>query len=171
VLINIEVFTVKESIKHPLDGKTLTVLTRLFTITILRPTVGTGSVTPPPTTPLVIITISVVIGPWPCALVPAVNAALVEYVGAFNSGAVSTTNVVPVPVCDAIDVAFPDEVITPVRLALVVTLLAVKAVAVPVIFVPTRAVGVPRAGVTRIGFVALAKTPVPVPVYSAKVEW
>lgn len=77
-------------------------------------------------------------------------------------GAVETTNVVPVPVCDAIAVAFPDEVITPVKLALVVTLLEVKAVAVPVMFVPTNADGVPRAGVTSVGLVERTLLPEPV---------
>ena len=45
----------------------------------------------------------------------------------------------------AIDVVFPTEVTSPARLALVVTLPAVKPEAVPVIFVPTKAMGVPRA--------------------------
>ena len=49
------------------------------------------------------------------------------------------------------EVALPDEVIAPVRLALVVTLPAVKPDAVPVMFVPTKAVGVPSAGVTKVG--------------------
>ena len=66
--------------------------------------------------------------------------------------------------------ALPTEVASPVKLALVVTLLAVKAVAVPLMLVPTNALGVPRSGVTRVGLVALTKTPVPVPVYSAEVE-
>lgn len=67
-------------------------------------------------------------------------------------------------------VALPTEVIGQVRLALVVTLLAVKAVAVPEMFVPTSAVGVPSAGVTSVGDVARTNTPVPVHVYSAAVE-
>lgn len=37
--------------------------------------------------------------------------------GAINVGPLSTTNVVPVPVCEAMAVAFPVEVIGPVRLA------------------------------------------------------
>ena len=67
-------------------------------------------------------------------------------------------------------VVLPTEVIGPVKFALVVTLLAVKAVAVPEMFVPTKAVGVPSAGVTSVGEVARTNTPVPVPVYSAAVE-
>jgi len=59
-------------------------------------------------------------------------------------------------------VALPTLVTGPVRLALVVTLLAVKAVAVPVIFVPTNADGVPNAGVTRVGDVANTTDPDPV---------
>ena len=55
----------------------------------------------------------------------------------------------------------PTEVIMPVRLAFVVTLLAVKALAVPVMFVPTRVDGVPRFGVVNIGEVVYATTPVP----------
>ena len=41
-------------------------------------------------------------------------------VGVTNVGEVSTTNFVPVPVCEAIDVAFPALVIGPVKLAFVV---------------------------------------------------
>lgn len=63
---------------------------------------------------------------------------------------------------DPKDVAFPTEVTAPVKLALVVTLPAVKPAAVPVIFVPIRAEGVPNAGVTRVGEVARTLLPVPV---------
>jgi hypothetical protein len=62
------------------------------------------------------------------------------------------------------DAAFPTEVTIPVRLALVVTLLAVKAVAVPVMFVPTNADGVPSAGVTRVGLFDSTTFVVPVEV-------
>ena len=41
----------------------------------------------------------------------------------------------------------------------------------PVRLVATPDVGVPNIGVTRVGLVALTKTPEPVPVYSAAVEW
>jgi len=65
--------------------------------------------------------------------------------------------------------ALPTEVTSPVKLALVVTLLAVNAVAVPVMFVPTKADGVPKLGVTRVGLFdnttlvvpVLVVTPVP----------
>jgi hypothetical protein len=60
------------------------------------------------------------------------------------------------------DVALPTEVTAPVKLALVVTLPAVKPAAVPVMFVPTKALGVPRAGVTSVGELANTKAPVPV---------
>ena len=60
------------------------------------------------------------------------------------------------------DVALPTDVTAPVRLALVVTLPAVKPEAVPVILVPTRAEGVPRAGVTKVGELANTKAPEPV---------
>jgi hypothetical protein len=60
------------------------------------------------------------------------------------------------------DDALPTEVTAPVKLALVVTLPAVKPEAVPVMFVPTKADGVPRAGVTRVGLVAKTADPVPV---------
>jgi len=63
-------------------------------------------------------------------------------------------------------VALPTEVTSPVRLAFVVTLPAVKPAAVPVMFVPTKADGVPRAGVTSVGL--LAKTAEPVPVSSVR---
>ncbi len=77
-------------------------------------------------------------------------------------GAALITNVVPVPVWDAIEVAFPELVIGPVRFALVVTLPTVRLAAVPVILVPTRAVGVPKAGVTNVGLVAKTNAPEPV---------
>ena len=63
---------------------------------------------------------------------------------------------------DPRDVTLPTEVTAPVRLALVVTLPAVRPAAVPVMFVPTRAEGVPRFGVTNVGLVANTKAPVPV---------
>ena len=47
--------------------------------------------------------------------------------GVINVGLVSTTNVVPVPVFDAIEVAFPTEVIGPVKFAFVVTVEALVA--------------------------------------------
>jgi hypothetical protein len=63
---------------------------------------------------------------------------------------------------DPKEVALPTEVTAPVKLALVVTLPAVKPEAVPVMFVPTKADGVPKAGVTRVGLVANTKAPDPV---------
>ena len=62
------------------------------------------------------------------------------------------------------DVAFPTEVIAPVKFALVITLPAVSPAAVPVIFVPTKAEGVPSAGVTNVGLVDRTTEPVPVDV-------
>ena len=69
-------------------------------------------------------------------------------------------------------VALPVEVTSPVKLALVVTVLAkvavaafppmLSAAAVPVILVPTKVLGVPRFGVTRVGLVANTARPVPV---------
>jgi hypothetical protein len=59
-------------------------------------------------------------------------------------------------------VALPVEVIAPVKLALVVTLPAVKPAAVPVMFVPTNADGVPSAGVMSVGEVAKTRAPEPV---------
>ena len=52
--------------------------------------------------------------------------------GVTSVGLVSTTNFVPVPVCDAIDVAFPEDVIGPVRFALVTTVAAKEPVPEPV---------------------------------------
>jgi hypothetical protein len=63
---------------------------------------------------------------------------------------------------DPRDVAFPEEVTAPVKLAFVVTLPAVRPAAVPVMFVPTNADGVPSAGVTSVGLVANTLAPVPV---------
>ena len=59
-------------------------------------------------------------------------------------------------------VVFPTEVTSPVRLALVVTLPAVRPEAVPVMLVPTKAEGVPKAGVTSVGEVDKTTPPVPV---------
>jgi hypothetical protein len=63
---------------------------------------------------------------------------------------------------DPSEVALPTDVTAPVKLALVVTLPAVRPAAVPVMFVPTSAEGVPRAGVTSVGLVANTNAPVPV---------
>lgn len=60
------------------------------------------------------------------------------------------------------DDALPTEVTAPVKLALVVTLPAVRPEAVPVMFVPTKADGVPKAGVTKVGLLANTKAPDPV---------
>ena len=51
---------------------------------------------------------------------------------------------------DPSEAAFPTEVIMPVKLALVVTVPAVKPEAVPVILVPTNVDGVPRLGVAKL---------------------
>ncbi len=138
--------------------------------------------------------------------------------GVIRAGLVSMTNLEPVPVCEATEVAFPTEVIgpvrfalvaslpfnfwiawriesvaetvpapdvnpvrtlaitaalvkvvafpievtSPVRLALVVTFPEVRPDAVPEIFVPTKTEGVPRDGVTRVGDVANTRLPDPV---------
>jgi hypothetical protein len=68
------------------------------------------------------------------------------------------------------DVALPTEVTAPVKLALVVTLPAVRPEAVPVMFVPTKADGVPKAGVTNVGLVAKTKEPVPVSSVTAEIK-
>jgi hypothetical protein len=44
--------------------------------------------------------------------------------GVVKAGLVCITKVLPVPVCEATDVAFPTEVIGPVKFALVVTVAA-----------------------------------------------
>jgi len=84
--------------------------------------------------------------------------------GVVSVGLACITNVVPVPVCAAIAVAFPEDVIGPVRFALVVTVPAVNPAAVPVTFVITPDDGVPKAGVTSEGLVALTGAPDPVAV-------
>ena len=61
----------------------------------------------------------------------------VPILGVTKVGLVSTTNFDPVPVCDAMAVVLPDEVMGPVRLALVVTFPAVNPDAVPVKLVAT----------------------------------
>jgi hypothetical protein len=68
------------------------------------------------------------------------------------------------------DVALPTEVTAPVKLALVVTLPAVRPEAVPVMFVPTKADGVPRAGVTKVGLLANTKAPDPVSSVTAEAK-
>lgn len=82
--------------------------------------------------------------------------------GVVKVGLVCTTNVVPVPVWAAMEVALPTEVMGPVRLALVVTFPAVNPEAVPVTLVMTPEAGVPRAGVIKVGEVPKTKLPVPV---------
>ena len=72
---------------------------------------------------------------------------------------------------DPSEVAFPTEVIAPVRLALVVTLPAVNPEAVPVILVPTSVDGVPKLGVTSVGEVANTLAPEPVSSVSAPASW
>src|SRR5581483_7192611 len=81
---------------------------------------------------------------WPLGALMFVIVA-VTMVGVTMVGDVSTTNFVPVPVWLAIDVAFPDEVMTPVRFAFVVTLPAVRPLAVPVKLVAVIDDGVPPA--------------------------
>src|SRR3989338_3540710 len=66
--------------------------------------------------------------------------------GVTKVGEVFMTKVVPVPVWAAIYVALPTEVMGTVKLALVVTLPAVKPAAVPVRLVATPDAGVPKAG-------------------------
>ena len=90
--------------------------------------------------------------------------------GVTSVGEVSMTKVVPVPVCAATEVAFPEEVIGPVKFAFVVTVAAE-----PVVFwfkvgnvqlVKSPLEGVPSAGVTSVGEVSMTKV-VPVPVCAA----
>ena len=54
-------------------------------------------------------------------------------IGVIKVGESSTTNFVPVPVCEAIEVALPTLVITPVRLALVVTVAAFPVILIPAV--------------------------------------
>ena len=115
----------------------------------------------------------------------ATNVVGVPRLGVTKVGLVSTTNLVPVPVWDAMLVALPTEVITPVRLALVMTVVAfptlvtipvklalvvtvpaVNPAAVPVMLVPTRVLGVPRLGVIRVGESSTTIL-LPVPVFEA----
>ena len=57
--------------------------------------------------------------------------------GVSSVGVLSTTNFVPVPVCEAIDVAFQTDVIGQVRLAFVVTVAALPEILVwSPVFVP-----------------------------------
>jgi len=77
-------------------------------------------------------------------------------VGVMKTGDVFMANVVPVPVCAAIDVALPTDVMGPVRLALVVTFPDVKLAPVPVKFVPASD-----------GVSVHAPVPAPVPAYTS----
>jgi len=91
--------------------------------------------------------------------------------GVTRTGDVSTTNFVPVPVCEAIDVALPTDVITPVRLALVTTVAANEPVPLPVtppvsvivwspVFVPLRfePVTAPVAAIVLVAVTVVAAT-------------
>ena len=74
-------------------------------------------------------------------------------IGVTKVGAVSITKVLPVPVCEATEVAFPELVIGPVKFALVVLAAATKAVVASAVvlspavwvtpMVPVGKVGVP----------------------------
>src|SRR3990167_3865343 len=75
----------------------------------------------------------------------------------------------PPAVCEPNEVVLPTLVTTPLRLALVVTVPAVKFAAVPDMLVPTSADGVPSAGVTRVAEVERTTSPVPVQVKSDEV--
>jgi hypothetical protein len=90
--------------------------------------------------------------------------------GVTKVGLVSTTNFVPVPVCEAMEVALPIEVITPVKFALVVTVAAFPVVfwfnTGKVQFVKVPLDGVPNAGVTKLGLTDITKIE-PVPVWLA----
>ena len=68
-----------------------------------------------------------------------VNVALAPPTVPVNVGLALMANVVPVPTWAAIDVAFPLDVIGPVKFAFVVTVPAVRADAVPVRFAPETA--------------------------------
>lgn len=90
--------------------------------------------------------------------------------------------VIPVPVLseraverledenDPRDVAFPDEVTAPVRLAFVVTFPEVRPDAVPVRLVAIPETGVPRAGVMKVGELERTGAPVPVTVTLDTIE-
>ena len=87
-----------------------------------------------------------------------------EASGAFRSRADCRPEVLAIDsALSAIAVAFPVEVTIPVKLALVVTLPAVRPEAVPVMLVPTRVEGVPRLGVVRVGEVRVLLVSVCVP--------
>ena len=90
--------------------------------------------------------------------------------GVTSVGEVFMTKVVPVPVCAAIDVAFPEEVIGPVKFAFVVTVAELPLVdwfkVGNVQLVKSPLEGVPSAGVTSVGEVFMTKV-VPVPVCAA----
>ena len=83
----------------------VTVIAALFATPV--PPLAAGSI---PVTP--------VVSGRPVALV-STAAVGVPKLGVTNTGDVSTTNLVPVPVCEAMEVALPTDVITPVKLALV----------------------------------------------------
>ncbi len=88
-------------------------------------------------------------------------------VGVTKVGDVSITNLVPVPVCEAIEVAFPTLVIGPVKLAFVAFAVVTKAVVARAVLlspavcvtpiVPVGNVGVP----VKVGEIVLTTSPVP----------
>lgn len=67
----------------------------------------------------------------PVIFVPT-NAEGVPKLGVISVGLVFITNVEPVPVCDATEVALPTDVIGPVRFALVITVVTKDPVPEPV---------------------------------------
>jgi hypothetical protein len=94
--------------------------------------------------------------------------------GLIRVGEVFITNVLPVPVCEAMEVVFPTLVIGPVRFALVVTVAALPVVEVelPVILPPmglvtVRFVSVPKLVRLEPVTVALRLLPVKAPAAAA----
>jgi hypothetical protein len=100
--------------------------------------------------------------------------------GVVNVGDACITNTEPVPVCAATLVVLPEEVIGPLKFALVVTVEAVvavaafppilRAVAVPVRLVATPEAGVPRTGAVITGLVRVLFTNVSAKAIVAKLE-
>ena len=91
-----------------------------------------------------------------CVSVPAATAAITpDAFQVISSPSVPSASFAMPMALSAIDVAFPLDVTTPVRFALVVTFPAVRLDAVPDTLVITPDAGVPKAGVVRVGAVSV----------------
>jgi hypothetical protein len=106
-------------------------------------TVNLGVLIPRPPLAIGKTPVTPVVNGNPVALVKMLPGATAPKTGVTKVGLVFITNVVPVPVCDAIEVALPDEVMGPVKLAFVVTVAALPVIEPAIELVTVKSVNHP----------------------------